>query len=135
MASGVPIDFLLEYDPDLRLLRLVFLNEVTEESLLAADQAAAEFVGRKPIEAGIIDLSAISSFRATASSIQSLVTTRAVRLPGKPRVIIAPHPVAYSAARFFQALRELRGDRRIKVVRTIEEASKVLGLKSGTLRP
>jgi len=124
--SGYSIDF----DATRRVLRVSGFGVITIELMNDADTAVRQFVADEGANFEIIDFSAVTEFRVTASEVRSFAQMPPTSPPFKLRVSVAPATVVYGMNRMYDLL--IAGRRSdFQVVRTRKEAEALIGL--GTL--
>jgi hypothetical protein len=128
------VDYALECDPDHRLVLITMGRIVTERSALAALAAVEQFMVTHGPHSVIADLSAIEKLCVRADFVW-YIAARSPAIPdGMARIVAASRPDVYGLSRMFQTLRDNRGAYQ-DVVRTLEEAFKLLNLESPHFRP
>ena len=124
-----------EFDPKNKLLRVRLEGRITTEAAREHYRAAGHYVVLTRPRASIWDLSGVTSLEVSTDAVASLArSVPALPEPERPRIIVAPSAHVFGLARMFQALGE--GARpRLKVVRTLEEASALLGVQTARFEP
>jgi hypothetical protein len=118
------------FDFNLRngILRCRLGGQVTDEVLREFFRTGAQHAIRTHPLAGVVDLSAVTSFEVSAQVIEKLArSTSVVQDPNLRRVVIAPSPEVYGMMRMF----EIEGEPTrpgIHVVHTEQEAWAILSL-------
>ena len=124
-----------EFDPENRLLRIRLEGRIATEEVREHYQAAGRYVLRTRPRASIWDLSGVTFLEVSTDAVAKLArSVPALPEPDRPRIIVAASAHVFGLARMFQALGE--GARpRLKVVRTLEEASALLGVQTARFEP
>lgn len=91
-----------------------------------------DVVASLPACKSIVDLSGLTRFDVSTAAITRLARSHSPDLP--TRVFVAPKDVVYGATRMFQVLSE-RTRKNVHVVRTLEEAYKLLSVESPKFTP
>jgi hypothetical protein len=132
---GVECQFQFEFDPANRLLVCRAIGVVTEESLREFYRLVGKYVVLTQPEAGIADLSSVTSFRASPETIRALAESPPpMSDPKVPRYLVATSDHVYAMCRMF----ELQGEKTrplLRVVRTIDEAYALLDIHQPRLEP
>lgn len=127
--------FHFEFDPVQEILRGRIEGPVTDESLQEFYRLAGEHAVRLLPRSAISDFSAVTSFEVSSETIRELARLApAMPDPTRPRVAVAPSGLVFGLVRMFQSV---AGDTRPKlhVVRTMEEAYALLGVKAPRFEP
>lgn len=114
------------------VLRLTLSGELADDSVIEIWPKAVPVVALFPAARSIVDLSGITRFDVSIRAINILAESDAPDLAS--RVFVAPKDVVYGTTRMFQVLSE-RTRKNVHVVRTMDEAYKLLGLKSPKFVP
>jgi hypothetical protein len=114
------------------VLRLTFSGEMTDDSVMEIWSEGVPIAASFPASKGIVDLSGITRFDVSTRTINLLAKSDAPDLT--TRVFVAPKDVVYGTTRMFQVLTE-RTRNNVHVVRTMDEAYKLLGLNSPKFVP
>jgi hypothetical protein len=94
--------FRFEFDSTHRILRGVFSDVVTDESIAAFYRLVPQYAVALDPLAGILDLSAVTSFEATADTIRRLAWSEpAMPHSDRPRFIVAKSSHIFGMARMF----------------------------------
>ena len=123
-----------EFDPINQVVCWRLAGDITEalfaESLALVKNILSDTQPKK----GVIDLSAVTSFQVSAETIKRLAFSEPIFASELPRVVVAPSDHLYGLARMFASLTEhLRTE--VHVVRTLDEAYELLGIRSPEFRP
>lgn len=114
------------------VLRLTLSGEATDDAILGLWSKGTDIGASFPSCRTIVDLSGISRLDVSTRAIETLARRQSLDLP--TRVFVAPVDSIYGAARMFQVLSE-NTRKNIHVVRTMDEAYKVLGIESPKFTP
>ncbi len=114
------------------VLRLTLSGEMTDQAVMEIWSKGKAFVSSFVSARSIVDLSGVTRFDVSTQAITMLA--RSSSSPNHPsRVFVAPKDALYGTARMFQVLSE-RTRKNVHVVRTMEEAYKLLGIGSPEFR-
>jgi hypothetical protein len=114
------------------LLRLTISGEVTDDAVMDLWTKGLAIVASFPSCRSIVDFSGITRYDVSTPVITTLAKRHSLDLP--TRVFVAPTDVMYGTSRMFQVLSE-RTRKNVHVVRTMQEAYKVLGVDSPRFAP
>jgi hypothetical protein len=123
MAMQVAIDV------SQRLVIFTFSGELVDEDLLAVYPPVRSYPGFDPSFSEILDFTAVTATSVSISAIQVASRRESNFNPSSMHVIIAPQDPLFGLARMSQVFAENTRPN-VAVVRTIEEARKVLTLKN-----
>ncbi len=121
-----------EFDEADNVLRVTLSGEMTDDSVMELSSKGVPVAASFPASSSIVDLSGITRFDVSTRTINLLAKTDAVYFT--KRVFVAPRDVVYGTTRMFQVLSE-RTRKNVHVVRTMDEAYKLLGLDSPKFVP
>jgi hypothetical protein len=128
--------FRLEFDPVNKILLLRCEGAFTDEVMAEAYEAIRKYSIATDARAGIWDFSGATEFPVSSLRLQALAKHEPA-MPDpleRPRILVAPTTAAYGLARMFQLTGEkLRPT--LQVVRTLDEALALLGVKSARFEP
>jgi len=128
------VGFILEFDAKNAVLRATVDGVVTDEGLVDCNATVARYYASHPPCRGIVDFSKVTKFEVSSETIRRLASGTPAIPTENVRVLVTPTDVVYGMARMFQVLGEkTRPD--LHVVRTLEEAYKLLQLKSPEFGP
>jgi len=124
-----------DFDLTNGILRCRLTGQVTDGVLRDFFRFGSELAIRTQPSAGVVDLSEVTSFEASAEVIRELARAAPVLLdPELRRVVIAPTPQVFGMMRMFAMQTE--GTRpNIHVVRTEQEAWAILAVPNPQFRP
>lgn len=130
-----PVPYVFKFDPISKTALCRFDGEVTDDEFRNFYLRAGEFVEENDPLAGIVDFSAVTLFDVSPQTILGIAQQPpAMPCPDRPRVMVAPAPIAFAMMRMF----EIVGGRTrpsFRVVRTLQEAWTYLGVcEPGLLR-
>jgi hypothetical protein len=126
--------FVMEFDATNKILCVRVTGYVGNEIMRDTYAAVAGYVAAHGPCRAITDLSGVTKGDVSPSAIWSLARQTPAIPKGYMRVIVAPEDSKYGMVRIFQILSELtRPD--IQVVRTLDEAYRLLQVESPEFRP
>jgi len=107
---------------------------MTGAILLEYYAAATKYMATHPPCRGILDFSQVTEFEVSSTAIRQVAAAAPAFPAGYMRVLVVPKDFIYGLARMFQILTE---DTRpeLQVVRTLEEAYRLLQVESPEFRP
>jgi hypothetical protein len=109
------------------VLRVTLSGEITDDAVMELWSKGRGIVESFPACKSIVDLSGLTHFNVSTSTIMKLAMSHSPDLP--TRVYVATKDVVYGSTRMFQALSE-NTRKNVHVVRTLDEAYKLLGVES-----
>lgn len=125
----------VDFDFTHRILRCRLEGRVTDDELRQYYRLAEDHVAQTNPLAGILDLTAVTSFEVSPATIRQLAKSpSAFPNPDHPRVLIAPSDSMFGFARMF----EMEGqDKRpnLHVVRSEKEALAIFGVRKANFAP
>ncbi len=124
-----------EFDAVNAILRVNYQGQVTDASLTDCYKATTPAAVRSKARALILDLSGVSSFDVSPSTIRQLASrSPIVKDPSTPRIIVAPTTYLFGISRTFHML---VGHTRpvLHVVRSLSEAHGLLGARNVSYEP
>ena len=124
-----------EFDSTNRILFCRFEGRVTDEGLTNFYRMAPEYVASLNPRAGLVDLSAVTSFDVTVHTIRQLAWSDPI-MPqtSQPRFIVAVSFHIFGMARMFEFEGEATRPN-LHVVRSLDEAWAVLGVQGPKFEP
>jgi len=122
-----------ELDEADHVFRMTFNGELTDDVMLDARARFLKLKQAMPAYTNIVDLSAVTRYEVSSRLIGALAGIPPAQLH-EPIVVVAPSDVAYGASRMFQIMSE-QVRQGLHVVRTMEEACELLGVKSPKFLP
>jgi hypothetical protein len=124
-----------DFDSKNDILRCRLHGRVTDETLKEFFRTGAEYAVRTHPSVGVVDLSEVTSFEASAEAIEEVARSKPVlRAPNLRRIIIAPSPEVYGMMRMF----EIHGEEtrpNLLVVRAERDAWATLAVLSPRFEP
>ncbi len=127
--------YTFDFDVTHRILRCRLDGEVDDAALNDFFRTGARYALRTRPGAGVVDLSEVTSFEATAEAVHQVAQSKPVIPdPNLRRVVIAPSPETYGMMRMF----EIQGEERrpnLYVVHTEGEAWAILGVHQPHFEP
>lgn len=128
--------FQFEFDAVNRILLARFEGQLTNDSAAEYHDALGKNWRATDARAGIWDLSGVTEFALASDFLRSLAKRRPVTpgLTDHPRCIVVPETAGYGLMRMFQIAGEPVRPH-LHVVRTVDEALKILGARSPHFEP
>jgi hypothetical protein len=124
-----------EFDKDNQVLLVHLHGRLSDESLGALTQAGEKYWAATNPRAEIIDCSGVTEYALSSDRVRQLAKRQIVpEAASLPRVIVVPETHAYGLARMYQITGE-QSRPKTTVVRTIDEALKVLNITSPHFEP
>lgn len=123
------MSYCFDFDSKTRIIRCRFEGGITDQTLKDYYGVAAKLVASKVPNAGILDLSAVTSVDISPQTVRELAnSTPTIPDLTSPRFIVAPSPRLFGLARMF----ELQGQEtrpNLHVVRSAKEVWVILGVE------
>jgi hypothetical protein len=124
-----------DFDSTNDILRCRLHGRVTDETLKEFFRTGAEHAIRTHPSVGVVDFSDVTSFEASAETIEEVARSKPVlRAPNLRRIIIAPSPEVYGMMRMF----EIQGEEmrpNLLVVRVERDAWATLAVLNPQFEP
>jgi hypothetical protein len=114
------------------VLRVTLSGEITDYAVMEIWSKGRGIVESFLSCKSIVDLSGLTHFNVSTSTITRLARSHSPDLP--TRVFVAAKDVVYGSTRMFQVLSE-NTRKNVHVVRTLDEAYKLLGVESPKFTP
>jgi hypothetical protein len=128
------VALVVDFDARNNILRGTLEGRMTRGILLDLYAAAAKYMASHPPCRGILDFSGATGFKVSSDAIRQVSAAPPVFPAGYMLVLVTPKDLIYGLARMFQILSEkTRPD--LQVVRTMDEAYRLLQVKSPEFRP
>ena len=121
------MEFRFEFAEAESILRLTLTGEITDQAVLELWTVGLPIAEKHSSSRLIVDTAAVTRFSVTPRAVNTLAKRHSPDLP--MRVIVAPSDLLYGTSRMFQTLTESTR-KNVHIVRTTEEAYKVLGVES-----
>jgi len=119
-----------EFDAASGILLSAFEGRLTEEAAVEFYQAFERELVASNARASICDLTLVTDFAVGSSFLRGLAGRQPLMLEAaRPHILVAPSSVGYGLMRMYQIQGEVVRPH-LKVVRTVDEALSVLGVKS-----
>ena len=131
--EAVNVTSAFEFDPVNKVVCWRMQGQVTEELFAESLQLVADILADTNPKSGIVDFSLVTSFPISTETIKQTASSKAIFPAELPRVIVAPVDHVYGIARMFAAFTE-ETRKNVQVVRTMDEAYKILGIKDPEFR-
>ena len=109
------------------VLRVTLSGEITDYAVMELWSKGRGILESFPSCKSIVDLSGLTHYNVSTSTITKLARSHSPDLPA--RVYVATKDVVYGSTRMFQMLSE-NTRKNVHVVRTLDEAYKLLGVES-----
>ena len=126
------MEFRFEFAETENILRLALTGEMTDQAVLELWTVGLPIAESHSSSRLIVDTAAVTRFSVSPRAVNTLAKRHSPDLP--TRVIVAPSDLLYGTSRMFQTLTESTR-KNVHIVRTMEEAYKVLGVKSPKFQP
>jgi hypothetical protein len=125
--QSVPLcmDYLIDFDPTHRVIRLTVTKPLTDESLTDVYRSLSHVAAKGGPYGSILDLSQVENSSLSTDTIQALASTAPAVPVGRPRVVVARAPALYGLCRMFELLRDSMGGQ-FHVVHELGEAYDLL---------
>ena len=127
--------YTFDFDSANRILRCRLEGQVNDEVLKDFFQTGSQYAVRTQPSAGVVDLSAVTSFDVSTPAIKTVARSAPVlHDPHLRRVVIAPSPGIYGMMRMF----EMEGESTrpgLQVVRSEREAWAILAVRNPRFEP
>lgn len=123
------MSYSFDFDSKTRIIRCRFEGDITDQTLKDYYGVATKLVASKVPNAGILDMSAVTSVDISPQTVRELANSRpTIPDPASPRFIVAASPRLFGLARMF----ELQGQEtrpNLHVVRSAKEVWVILGVE------
>jgi hypothetical protein len=127
--------FWFEFDPGNKVLLVRVEGRLTDELLAELYPTMRKQATATDARAGIVDFSSVSEVALSSAFVREIAKQEPAMVDAtRPRIIVAPHAVAFGLARMFQMLGESTRPL-LEVVRTLDEALEKLGIRSPGFEP
>lgn len=123
-----------EFDPVNNILLYCWEGSLTDEALLKGDADGRRLLAARPPCRGILDFSKVTTVDASSDAVRRIALRSPAYGIGQAVVFVAPKDVLYGLSRMFVTVGE-QSRSRAHVVRTMEEAYRLLGVESPQFRP
>lgn len=119
----------IKFDTESKIIRVTAHGELKDEDAEELYWSVHSFLGSHEVHGGILDLSPVTSVAVSMETVRRLSKNPPLFKEPTVRVIVASSDLIFGMARMFQISRsEIHSD--LHVVRTLEEAYEIHGLKS-----
>lgn len=125
--------FAFNYDAGSGTIRWSLEGRVSDELFWESLKALSEVLAKVPVKKGIVDFSRVTRFEVSNRAIHDLAASSPLMPAQFPRVVVASGDHVYGVARMFEMLSEETRPN-LEVVRTMEEAYKLLDIKEPKFR-
>jgi len=126
------MEFSFEFAHAENILRLTLNGEMNDQAVLELWTEGLPIAQSYSSFRLIVDTAAVTRFAVTPRAVNTLAKRHSPELP--MRVIVAPSDLLYGTSRMFQTLTESTR-KNVHIVRTMQEAYKVLGVESPNFVP
>jgi len=126
------MEFRFEFAEADNILRLTLSGEMNDEAMLELWTKGVPLAASHSSSRLIVDTTGVTRFGVSTRAITTVAKKHSADLP--MRVFVAPSDVIYGMSRMFQTLTE-NTRKNVHIVRTMQEAYKVLGVKSPKFAP
>lgn len=126
--------FILSFDATQKVLFIQIVGDVTDDIVLDGYQKTREWIAVHGQCSQISDYSSATSVKLTAEAIRKLASLPPLVSDQFLRIVVAPQDSVFGMARMFGAYGGQTRSR-VDVVRTLREASELLGVTSLDLQP
>ena len=124
-----------EYDAASGILLSTFEGRLTEAAAVEFYQAFERELVASDARASICDLTLVTDFAVSGSFLRGLAWRQPIMLEAtRPHILVAPTSVGYGLMRMYQIQGEAVRPH-LQVVRTVDEALSLLGVKSAHFEP
>jgi hypothetical protein len=130
----VPVAFVLDFDAKHNILRVTLEGHVTDAILVEAYAAMARCAAARPACRGIADITGVTKFDVSNTTVRRLAETAPAIPTAQVRVFVAPTTFVYGMARMFQMLGE-KTRPNLHIARTLNEAYSLLQVESPEFDP
>lgn len=124
----------VEFDAKHNILRGTLDGRMTGAILLDFYAKTVKYMASRPPCHGILDFTAVTEFEVSSRAIREVAAAPPAFPAGYTRVLVIPRDYIYGLARMFQILTE-RTRPELQVVRTMDEAYRLLKVESPEFRP
>jgi hypothetical protein len=128
------VAFVLDFDAKHNILRLTLDGHLTDAILLDAYAAMARCAASRPACRGIADITGVTKFDVSSTTIRRLAETPPAIPTAQLRIFVAPTTFVYGMARMFQLLGESTRPN-LHIARTLNEAYSLLRVESPEFEP
>jgi hypothetical protein len=128
------LNFVVDFDAKNNILRCTLEGRMTGVILLDFYARAVKYMESHPPCRGILDFSGVTDFEVSSEAIRQLAAAPPALPAGYMRVLVIPQIFIYGLARMFQILGE-KNRPELQVVRTLEEAYRLLGVEFPEFHP
>jgi hypothetical protein len=131
------VNVIVDFDAANNLLRATIEGRITGEILLSFHATATNYLATHSPCRVVLDLSPVTEFAVSSDVIRRLAAAPpTLKSSAELWILVIQKDVIYGLARMFQILTETNGNYcELQVVRTIDEAYRLLEVKSPEFRP
>jgi hypothetical protein len=128
------VNIRVDFDAKNNILRGTLAGPMTGVVLLELYRRAMDYMNSHPPCRAILDFSDVTDFEVSSEAIRRVAASPPAMPAGYMRVLVIPQTFIYGLARMFQILGE-KTRPELHVVRTMEEAFKLLGVETPEFYP
>jgi len=128
----VVMEFRFEFAEAENILRLTLSGDMTDQAVLELWTVGVPTAAAHSSSRLIVDTTSVTRFSVSPRAVNTLAKRHSPDLP--MRVIVAPSDLLYGTSRMFQTLTESTR-KNVHIVRTMQEAYKVLGVEAPKFVP
>jgi len=131
------VNVIVDFDAANNILRAMIEGKITGDILLNFHATATKYLAAHQPCRIILDLSPVTEFAVSSDAIRRLASAPPpLSSPGGVWILVIQKDVIYGLACMFQILTETNGNYcELQVVRTMDEAYRLLEVKSPAFRP
>jgi hypothetical protein len=126
------MEFLFEFAEAENILRLTLSGEMTDQAVLELWTVGVPIAASHSSCRLVVDTAGVTRFSVSPRVLNTMAKRHSPDLP--TRIIVAPSDLLYGTSRMFQTLTESTR-KNVHIVRTMQEAYKVLGVESPKFVP
>jgi hypothetical protein len=119
----------LKIDPQLKLVHSIYYGELEDRDLSEQRFQISNHPDFRPDFSYIIDLTGVTKLKVSTSAVRDCATSPSLFVRDAVRVLVAPADAVFGMSRMYQMLAEETRPN-LHIVRTLEEAYKVVGISS-----
>jgi len=117
----------LKIDPHLKLVHSIYYGELEDSDLSEQRSQISNHPDFKPDFSYILDCSGVTKLKVSTAAVRDCATSPNLFARGALRVMVAPTEAIFGLSRMYQMLAENTRPN-LQIVRTLEDAYKVLGI-------
>jgi len=117
----------LKIDPQLKLVHSIYYGELEDSDLSEQRFQMANHPDFRPDFSYILDFTGVTKLKVSTAAVRDCATSPSLFIRDAVRVMVAPAEAVFGLSRMYQMLAEQTRPN-IQIVRTLEEAYKVVGI-------